>query len=68
MREPTGREGIFDYGNMNPLGLGEFMSNRTALDRYKARINLYVGDVKGVNPSDPQVLGLYPVNQDGTQG
>ncbi|TDC84097.1 extracellular solute-binding protein [Micromonospora sp. KC606] len=66
---PAGRKGIFDYENMNPLGLGEFMSNRTALDRYKARINLYVGDVKGVNPSDPQgVLGLYPVNQDGTQG
>ncbi|WDV53292.1 hypothetical protein PV963_24475 [Streptomyces coeruleorubidus] len=57
------------YQNMNPLGLGEFMSNRTALDRYKARVNLYVGDVKGVNPSDPQgVLGLYPVDQDGTQG
>ncbi|WP_308122024.1 extracellular solute-binding protein [Streptomyces sp. TRM70350] len=66
---PAGRKGIFGYENMNPLGLGEFMSNRTALDRYKARINLYVGDVKGVNPSDPQgVLGLYPVNQDGTQG
>ncbi|MCZ0985382.1 ABC transporter substrate-binding protein [Streptomyces diastatochromogenes] len=66
---PAGAKGIFDYKNMNPLGLGEFMSNRTALDRYKARINLYVGDVQGVNPSDPKgVLGLYPVSQDGTQG
>ncbi|WP_338778589.1 extracellular solute-binding protein [Streptomyces sp. DG1A-41] len=66
---PAGRKGIFDYANMNPLGLGEFMSDRTALDRYKARINLYVGDVKGVNPSDPKgVLGLYPVTQDGKQG
>lgn len=66
---PAGRKGIFDYANMNPLGLGEFMSDRTALDRYKARVNLYVGDVKGANPSDPKgVLGLYPVNQDGTQG
>ncbi|KOG30086.1 ABC transporter substrate-binding protein [Streptomyces resistomycificus] len=66
---PAGRKGIFDYENMNPLGLGEFMNNRTALDRYKARVNLYVGDVKGVNPSDPKgVLGLYPVDQDGTQG
>ncbi|WP_248845095.1 hypothetical protein [Streptomyces griseorubiginosus] len=44
-------------------------SARAALDRYKARINLYVGDVKGVNPSDPKnVLGLYPVDQNGTQG
>lgn len=66
---PAGRKGIFDYKNMNPLGLGEFMSDRTALDRYKARINLYVGDVQGVNPSDPKgVLGLYPVSQGGTQG
>lgn len=39
---------------MNPLGLGVFMHDRGAPDRYKARINLYVGDVKGVNPSDPK--------------
>ncbi|MEU6375420.1 ABC transporter substrate-binding protein [Streptomyces sp. NPDC046909] len=66
---PAGRKGIFDYSNMNPLGLGKFMSDRTALDRYKAFINLYVGDVQGVDPSDPEgVLGLYPVNQDGSQG
>ncbi|MEV7392924.1 extracellular solute-binding protein [Streptomyces sp. NPDC091215] len=66
---PAGRKGIFDYKNMNPLGLGAFMSDRTALDRYKARINLYVGDVQGVNPSDPKgALGLYPVSQNGTQG
>ena len=65
---PAGRKGIFDYKNMNPLGLGEFMSDRTALDRYKALINLYVGDVQGVNPSDPKgVLGLYPTSQDGAQ-
>ncbi|KND30207.1 ABC transporter substrate-binding protein [Streptomyces acidiscabies] len=66
---PAGRKGIYDYKNMNPLGLGAFMSDRTALDRYKARINLYVGDVQGVNPSDPQgVLGLHPVSQSGKQG
>jgi ABC-type Fe3+ transport system substrate-binding protein len=66
---PAGRKGIFDYSNMNPLGLGKFMSDRTALDRYKAFINLYVGDVQGVDPSDPKgVLGLYPVSQDGSQG
>ncbi|MCC3770100.1 ABC transporter substrate-binding protein [Streptomyces sp. UNOC14_S4] len=66
---PAGRKGIFDYANMNPLGLGAFMSDRTALDRYKARISLYVGDVKGVDPADPEgKLGLYPVDQNGTQG
>ncbi|WP_416971020.1 ABC transporter substrate-binding protein [Streptomyces sp. 4F14] len=66
---PAGRKGIFEYKNMNPLGLGEFLSDRTALDRYKSRIGLYVGDVQGVNPSDPKgVLGLRPVSQSGTQG
>ncbi|MFF4407433.1 ABC transporter substrate-binding protein [Streptomyces sp. NPDC001404] len=66
---PAGRKGIFDYQNMNPLGLGKFMSDRAALDRYKARISLYVGDVKGTDPADPDgKLGLYPVDQNGTQG
>ncbi|NJP80121.1 extracellular solute-binding protein, partial [Streptomyces sp. AA8] len=51
---PAGRKNIFDYPNMNPLGLGAFMSDRAALDRYKALINLYVGDVKGANPADPE--------------
>ncbi|MCD9144987.1 ABC transporter substrate-binding protein [Streptomyces albireticuli] len=66
---PAGRKGIFDYDNMNPLGLGRFMGDRAALDRYKARVSLYVGDVKGANPADPETkLGLYPVDQNGTQG
>ncbi|QKC85417.1 extracellular solute-binding protein [Mesorhizobium sp. NZP2077] len=65
---PAGRKGIFDYENMNPLGLGTFMKDRAALDVYKARITLLVGDVQGVNPSDPKgVLGLFPLNQDGKQ-
>ncbi|MER5890470.1 extracellular solute-binding protein [Streptomyces sp. NPDC001941] len=66
---PEGRQGINEYDNMNPLGLGEFMNDRGALDRYKARINLLVGDVTGVNPADPEgVLGTHPVSQDGRQG
>ncbi|WP_410641387.1 ABC transporter substrate-binding protein [Amycolatopsis sp. lyj-346] len=66
---PAGAKNIFGYPNMNPLGLGTFMSDRTALDRYKARITLYVGDVQGVNPADPDgKLGRYPVDENGTQG
>ncbi|WP_431774077.1 ABC transporter substrate-binding protein [Streptomyces cucumeris] len=66
---PAGRKNIFDYARMNPLGLRDFMSDRTALDRYKARVGLYVGDVRGVNPADPDgVLGLAPISQDGRQG
>ncbi|MDT0449684.1 hypothetical protein [Streptomyces hesseae] len=45
------------------------MSDRAALDRFKARVSLYVGDVKGANPADPAgKLGLYPVDRNGTQG
>lgn len=66
---PAGRKNIFDYKNMNPLGLGKFMNDRTALDRYKARITLYVGDVKGTDPANPDgVLGRSPINRAGTQG
>jgi hypothetical protein len=54
---------------MNPLGLGTFMSDRTALDRYKARITLYVGDGQRTNPAAPDgVLGLCPIDQQGAQG
>ena len=50
---PAGRKGIFDHATMNPPGLGQFMSDRAALDRYKARLSLYIGDVHGANSSDP---------------
>ncbi|MEU0947878.1 hypothetical protein ABZ379_35020 [Streptomyces canus] len=50
---PAGRNGIFDHATMNPLGLGQFMSDRAALDRYEARLRLSTGDVHGANSSDP---------------
>ncbi|MEW2114430.1 hypothetical protein AB0945_04420 [Streptomyces sp. NPDC005474] len=54
-RRPARRKGIFDHATVNPLGLGQFMSERAALDRYKARarLSLYNGDVHSPNPSDP---------------
>ncbi|MFH9551140.1 hypothetical protein [Streptomyces sp. NPDC017435] len=52
-RRPARRKGGFDHTAMNPLGLGQFMSDRGALDRYKARLSLYVGEVHGPNPADP---------------
>ncbi|MFI7409636.1 hypothetical protein ACIBU0_13325 [Streptomyces sp. NPDC049627] len=50
---PAGRKGIFDHATMNPLGLGQFMSDRAALDRYEARLGLCIGHVHGANLSDP---------------
>ncbi|WP_394828579.1 ABC transporter substrate-binding protein [Pendulispora albinea] len=55
---PSGYKSIWDYPNLDPLGLPRFLSDRTALDRYKALITLYFGDVKGDNPNGD--LGLYP--------
>ncbi|MBH1938132.1 hypothetical protein I5Q34_28375 [Streptomyces sp. AV19] len=54
---------------MDAVAPGRFMGDRAALDRYKARVGLCVGDIKGANPADPEgKLGLYPVDQNGTQG
>ena len=50
---PAGRKGIFDHATMNPPGLGQFMSDGAALDRCKARLSLYIGDVHGAHSSDP---------------
>ncbi|MFJ9004984.1 hypothetical protein [Streptomyces canus] len=50
---PAGPKGIFDHATMKPLGLGPFMSDRTALDRYEARLSLSLCDVRGANSSDP---------------
>ncbi|MEU9398037.1 hypothetical protein AB0D86_49745 [Streptomyces sp. NPDC048324] len=36
-----------------PLGLGQFMSDRAAPDRYNARLSLHIGDVHGADSSDP---------------
>lgn len=35
------------------LYLSRLLSDRAALDRYKARLSLYIGDVHGANSSDP---------------
>ncbi|MEU2776705.1 hypothetical protein ABZ646_28265 [Streptomyces sp. NPDC007162] len=50
---PAGRKGIFDHATTNPLGLGQFMSDRAALDPHKARLSPCIGDVHGANSSDP---------------
>jgi hypothetical protein len=34
-RRPARRKGLLGYVTMNPLGLGQFMSDRAALDRHK---------------------------------
>ena len=53
---------------MNPLGLGHFMSDRAALDRYKARLSHYIGDVHGPNSSDPTSSASTRSTSKGTQG
>ncbi len=55
---PPGYRSIFAYPNTDPTALRRFLSDRESLDRFKARIQLYVGDVTG--PSPTGVLGFYP--------
>lgn len=55
---PAGRQSIFAYPNTDPTGLGRFLADRGAVDRFRARVQLYVGDVKGPSPTGR--LGFYP--------
>ncbi|WP_394834462.1 ABC transporter substrate-binding protein [Pendulispora rubella] len=55
---PSGYESIWNYPNADPRALPTFMSDRTALDRYKALITLYIGAPQGSNPNGD--LGLHP--------
>ncbi|MFI1707718.1 hypothetical protein [Streptomyces griseoruber] len=43
----------FTAATLNLLSLGQFMSDRAALDRHTARLGLRTGDVHGANSSDP---------------
>ncbi|MDW8807080.1 hypothetical protein P1P68_20390 [Streptomyces scabiei] len=50
---PAGRQGIFGHATTNPPVLGQFMSDGAALDRCRARLSLYNGDVHGADSPDP---------------
>ena len=58
---PAGYQPIWKYRNANLAGFERFMADRDAVERFRSRIRLYVGDVKG--PSSAGELGLTPPDQ-----
>lgn len=55
---PPGDRSIFDHRNTNPTALGYFLADREPVDRFRAPMQLYVGDVMG--PSPTGVFGFTP--------
>ncbi|MDO4998237.1 MAG: ABC transporter substrate-binding protein [Neisseria sp.] len=56
---PQGYKPIWEYKNANLKGFENFMADRAEVERFKGKIALFVGDVKG--ESSAGELGLTPV-------
>lgn len=55
---PQGYKPIWEYANGDPLAFGRFLADRAAVERFRAQVGLYLGEVKG-DPS-PGFPGLHP--------
>ena len=55
---PQGYKPIWEYKNANLKGFENFMANRAAVEQFRAKVHLFVGDVKG--NSSAGELGLLP--------
>ena len=58
VKAPEGRKQIWEYKNSNLKEFEKFMSDRAGVERFKAQIALFVGDVKGESSAGKR--GLYP--------
>ncbi|MDO5652380.1 MAG: ABC transporter substrate-binding protein [Moraxella sp.] len=56
---PQGYQQIWHYPNANLKEFENFMADREAVESFKAKVSLFVGDVKG--ESSAGELGLFPV-------
>jgi len=55
---PKGYKSIFDYkGQTDPYAFGKWMADRAEVERFKTKVTLIVGEVKG-DPS-PGPVGMY---------
>lgn len=58
---PTGLKPLASYKNTDPKAFAKFMSDRSSVERFRSQVELYFGQVKGVDPGDPDnTLGLTP--------
>jgi hypothetical protein len=44
---------LSSYKNTDPNAFVRFMSDRTAVERFRSRVEQHVGPVEGANPADP---------------
>lgn len=58
VKPPEGFKQIWEYPNSNIKEFEKFMSDREEVERFKSKIRLFVGEVKG-DPT-PGELGIYP--------
>lgn len=54
----AGYQPIWTYRNTDPAAFARFMSDRAEVERFRAQLTLYVGEVQGPNPTG--VGGLLP--------
>ena len=58
---PTGLKPLSSYKTTDPLAFPAFMRDRAAVERFRSQVQLYIGQVTGPNPADPQnSLGRIP--------
>ncbi|MCT9083225.1 ABC transporter substrate-binding protein [Streptomyces fulvoviolaceus] len=58
---PTGLKPLASYKNTDPKAFAKFMSDRASVERFRSQVELYFGQVKGVDPGDPDnTLGRTP--------
>jgi len=50
---PTGLEPLSSYKTTDPLAFPAFMRDRAAVERFRSQVQLYVGQVTGPDPADP---------------
>ena len=58
VQPPAGYKPGWGYSNANLSAFERFMADRDGVERFRSRIQLYVGDVQG--PSSAGVLGMTP--------
>jgi ABC-type Fe3+ transport system substrate-binding protein len=58
---PTGLKPLSSYKTTDALAFPDFMRDRAAVERFRSQVQLYVGQVTGADPADPDdSFGLTP--------
>lgn len=59
--QPAWLKPITEYKNTNPIAFQKFMADRSAVERFRTQLELYLKPVVGADPASPDAsLGLIP--------